>query len=110
MPAVSLHGPAQEDSQLQTKPGSSGPVCSPTPADCGGDLMRQSNRLTPFLFTSLAALTVQAALAAAPAAERAVDPARLDKSVPACQDFYQYANGTWLAQNTIPADYPVWGV
>src|SRR5258705_572339 len=38
------------------------------------------------------------------------DQANLDKSVAACTDFYQYANGGWLASNPIPAAYPSWGV
>ena len=38
------------------------------------------------------------------------DLASLDKNTPACTDFYQYANGGWLAANPIPAAYPSWGV
>src|SRR6267142_1251254 len=38
------------------------------------------------------------------------DLASLDKNTPACTDFYQYANGGWLAGNPIPAAYPSWGV
>ena len=38
------------------------------------------------------------------------DLASLDKNTPACTDFYQYANGGWLAANPIPAAYPAWGV
>ncbi|HEY3025889.1 MAG TPA: M13 family metallopeptidase [Pyrinomonadaceae bacterium] len=37
------------------------------------------------------------------------DLANLDKSTPACTDFYQYANGGWLAANPIPPAYPAWG-
>src|SRR5260370_40458838 len=36
--------------------------------------------------------------------------ASLDKNASACTDFYQYANGGWLAANPIPAAYPSWGV
>jgi putative endopeptidase len=39
-----------------------------------------------------------------------LDVSAIDKNVNPCQDFYQYANGSWLAQNTIPAAYPAWGV
>src|SRR6185295_9203368 len=38
------------------------------------------------------------------------DLANLDKNTSACTDFYQYANGGWLAANPIPAAYPSWGV
>jgi putative endopeptidase len=38
------------------------------------------------------------------------DLASLDKNTSACTDFYQYANGGWLAANPIPAAYPSWGV
>ena len=38
------------------------------------------------------------------------DQANLDKNTAACTDFYQYANGGWLAANPIPAAYSSWGV
>jgi len=38
------------------------------------------------------------------------DVANLDKNTPACTDFYQYANGGWLAANPIPPAYSSWGV
>lgn len=38
------------------------------------------------------------------------DLASLDKNTQACTDFYQYANGGWLAANPIPAAYSSWGV
>ena len=36
--------------------------------------------------------------------------ANLDTSTAACTDFYQYANGGWLAANSIPPAYSSWGV
>src|SRR5262245_1390806 len=36
--------------------------------------------------------------------------ANLDPNTAACTDFYQYANGGWLAANPIPAAYSSWGV
>src|SRR4051812_44233191 len=38
------------------------------------------------------------------------DVSSLDKNTAACTDFYQYANGGWLAANPIPAAYSSWGV
>jgi putative endopeptidase len=38
------------------------------------------------------------------------DRANLDTTAAACTDFYQYANGGWLAANPIPAAYSNWGV
>src|SRR5207244_6339804 len=38
------------------------------------------------------------------------DVANMDTKTAACADFYQYANGGWLAANPIPAAYPAWGV
>jgi predicted metalloendopeptidase len=38
-----------------------------------------------------------------------LDPANMDKSVRAQDDFYQYINGHWLATTPIPADKPGYG-
>ena len=40
----------------------------------------------------------------------AFDATNIDTSASACTDFYQYANGNWLAKNPIPGAYPSWGV
>ena len=37
------------------------------------------------------------------------DVARMDTKAAACTDFYQYANGGWLAANPVPAAFPEWG-
>jgi putative endopeptidase len=39
-----------------------------------------------------------------------VDLAAIDTTVNACTDFFQYANGAWLARDTIPAAYSYSGV
>ena len=38
-----------------------------------------------------------------------VDLTILDKTCKACEDFYHYASGEWLAKNPVPAAYPSWG-
>ena len=38
-----------------------------------------------------------------------LDPANLDTSVKPGDDFFHYANGTWLKDNPIPADQTRWG-
>jgi putative endopeptidase len=40
---------------------------------------------------------------------RGFDKARMDESVSACTDFYQFANGNWLKTTEIPAAYSSWG-
>src|SRR4051794_4961337 len=40
---------------------------------------------------------------------RGFDKARMDETVAACTDFFQYANGNWLKTTEIPAAYPTWG-
>ena len=40
---------------------------------------------------------------------RGFDIASIDRSVSACQDFNQFANGGWVAKNPIPPAYSSWG-
>ncbi len=46
---------------------------------------------------------------AAGAADHGVDLSIVDKTCKACEDFYHYAGGIWLAKNPVPAAYPSWG-
>ncbi|HUQ98441.1 MAG TPA: M13 family metallopeptidase [Gemmatimonadaceae bacterium] len=38
-----------------------------------------------------------------------LNPANINSSVAACTDFYEYANGGWIAKNPIPPAYSSWG-
>ncbi|MFZ0414724.1 MAG: M13 family metallopeptidase [Candidatus Acidiferrales bacterium] len=38
-----------------------------------------------------------------------VELSSLDRTCKPCEDFYHYANGSWLKRNPIPAAYPSWG-
>jgi putative endopeptidase len=64
----------------------------------------------------LCALALTLGLATSAAAQNAVpiqstplDPANLDRSVSACTDFYQFANGGWVKTNPVPAAFSRWG-
>jgi putative endopeptidase len=40
---------------------------------------------------------------------RGFDKARMDETVSACTDFYQFSNGNWLRTTEIPGAYSSWG-
>jgi len=61
------------------------------------------------LLLGVALTTSAAAQNAVPMQSRPLDPANLDRSVSACTDFYQFANGGWVKRNPIPAAYSRWG-
>src|SRR5215813_8084176 len=37
-----------------------------------------------------------------------IDPTDIDRTADPCNDFYQFANGTWRAKNPIPASQTRW--
>lgn len=45
----------------------------------------------------------------APAPKKFIDPANMDPTVKPGDDFFEYANGGWLKNNTIPAKETSWG-
>ena len=65
-------------------------------------------RAAAVLVLSFAALPLFAQ-PAAPAKPKAIDPADFDKAAKPCEDFYQFANGAWLAAHPIPADRSRYG-
>jgi len=49
-------------------------------------------------------------LAQSPApASRTFDRSSLDTTCAPCRDFFQFANGGWLARTEIPGEFPSWG-
>ena len=61
----------------------------------------------------LVALLVAVALGFAALAQtgsRGFDPANMCTTCKACDDFYLYANGGWLAKNVIPPAFSSWGI
>jgi len=63
-----------------------------------------------FSFQFMTALVVLLSVCTAAIAQtKAFDTSRMDTSVDACNDFFQYANGTWVKNTAIPAAYPRWG-
>jgi putative endopeptidase len=49
--------------------------------------------------------------AIAQSAPRGFDPANMcTTTCKACEDFYQYANGGWIAKNEIPPAFSTWGI
>ncbi|MGE5413738.1 MAG: hypothetical protein ACM3NW_06150, partial [Syntrophomonadaceae bacterium] len=71
-------------------------------------------KLSTALFVLAAAAPVVAQQTPAPAAKstpevHGINPADMNSSVAACQDFNQYANGGWMKGNPIPSDQSEWG-
>jgi putative endopeptidase len=70
--------------------------------------MRHFN-LRPLI--ALAAAAAFGLAAFAQQAPRGFDPANMcTTTCKACDDFYQYANGGWIAKNEIPPAFSVWGI
>src|SRR3954469_8104942 len=49
-------------------------------------------------------------IAGPPSAVRGIDDAGMDRSVAPGDDFFSFANGTWVARTEIPPDRSAWGV
>jgi putative endopeptidase len=73
------------------------------------------SRVVASMMLAAVACTLRAQAGAAPdeprlAPLKVLDPAYMDTTAKACSDFNRYANGGWLARDTIPAAYPASGV
>jgi putative endopeptidase len=82
--------------------------------------MRMLTRKLTFWLTTLVVLALAATLAvgtrvsaqnasAASPSAHGFDRADLDTTCKACDNFFQYANGGWIARNPIQPAYPSWG-
>ncbi|ACU03455.1 M13 family metallopeptidase [Pedobacter heparinus] len=61
---------------------------------------------TCFTVLGIAAISYSAH---AQSATKFIDPANMDRSVKPGDDFYRYANGTWIKNNPVPAKETRWG-
>src|SRR5262245_34954915 len=61
------------------------------------------------LLVVLMAALLLAAVSFAQNKDRGFDASRMDRSVAACTDFYQYTNGNWLKTTEIPGAFSSWG-
>ena len=60
-------------------------------------------KLSALLLAAASALAlVPSAPAADGAATKGIEPGDLDRSVAPCDDFFEFANGKWRAENPIP--------
>jgi len=73
-------------------------------AACGAPPPKSANVATT---SSEADRASSGALASAPA-QKGIEAGDVNRSVDPCTDFFEYANGTWRAQNAIPAGKPKW--
>src|SRR6201986_4823151 len=60
------------------------------------------------LATALAAICVAAPIRAQENPPHGIDPHDLDRKASPCNDFYEFANGTWRDKNPIPASMVIW--
>ena len=67
------------------------------------------SKFTMKLFRFTVVLTVILSLWSLTLAQSGFDTSRMNTSGDACEDFFEYANGTWIKNTEIPADKTRWG-
>ena len=74
-------------------------------------MLPSRTRLALLALLGAVASAVPAARAGAQASARprGIDPANLDTTCAACDNFFQFANGGWLKKGAIPPAYASWG-
>ena len=65
--------------------------------------------LTALVVTSLPHLAIGAPAGGPAAGAKVLDLANIDPTCKACDDFYQFAVGSWLKNNPIPPGHAAWG-
>src|SRR6185436_20535928 len=65
--------------------------------------------LRALALTFAVAAPVAAQVSVVPMQTTPLEPANLDRSVSACTDFYQFANGGWIKAHPVPPAFSVWG-
>lgn len=68
---------------------------------------KKHRQLQPALLALMLVLCMVVANAQSPA--KFIDPANMDTTVHPGDDFYTYANGTWIKNNPVPAKETRWG-
>jgi putative endopeptidase len=72
--------------------------------------MRRLLLVSSFLLAARAAAQPQQPASIVPVPLKVIEPAFIDTTAKACTDFFRFANGAWLAKDTIPAAYSSSGV
>ncbi|MFN2502550.1 MAG: M13 family peptidase, partial [Pyrinomonadaceae bacterium] len=65
--------------------------------------------ISPFFRSVVAAVMVLSVWSTVLAQSSGFDTTRMDRSAEACDDFFQFANGTWIKNTEIPPSQSRWG-
>jgi putative endopeptidase len=71
--------------------------------------MRLVFRALALIVAVMFAIPAAAQVFAVPMQTKPLDPVNLDRSVSACTDFNQFANGGWIKTHPVPPAYSIWG-
>ena len=74
-----------------------------------GSHPKQTSVASLLLIGSLSMLLAVQSTNAQDQSKHSYDPANLDRSCKPCDDFNEFASGSWLKSHPIPPEYPLWG-